>query len=816
METLPQTTETITIAELTERVAAHAHKDLTLLIEALSTQKNLTASERKRLLALYLNALKQRLLRLHVLVHWAPKNARVTLVAENAFEVLDRHLRAFERTANDLYHLHRRLLWATMPMFDISGAIDVICRKSYDCLPGSIADVGRKRSDYRSNRKLLISNEKEEKDDDDDDENDVVRRKGIVDDEEGEEEEEEEIKMMARRRCLDAKHALIIEKFALRRFPNEEDDRFRVFEVCEKSGKVKCGVENMYEMKIVLDDAPAEDKVLWTCTSVDVLCGERSMAAKEEEIRYKANFDEREKLIYFATMRAKGDGTDKNPPKGLVGMHESMMDAVTILICAKTLAQAGVLKEEIISNNNTNISPLVRAWKRRGKVVAEIVKHKGEVEGCAVIFWNSRKRLDVKFEVDKRKITASVVGIKRPQRDSEKDIETIVLENTREQIYFDNGMISLINALELASKTATVSCLKSIRDILLSKKQNNPPTALPAAAKTKAKAPASKKRKASAVEEEADIQEEEEEDDDEENIENNDESLKGISLNELVIIDDDDDDGKDLKTTTAKTHFSMTFDRDELDAKNSDLATVSANISVNKYTGIVECTFKACPDSVIDPDDADDIIATGAFSKKLENSLASASERNDPTQVAKVFLDFLPEMRKIVKIFIVRKYLQQKMTKKSNNNDISALFAPYAIMQLKETLETTRLISGTNVASVCPVGKSGKFACVWEDGSTMIIECHKRRSSIERWRIEKCSEITRDGETLNTLSSSIVNNAKNTVSVKGSTKRAKTESGSIEKTSFSSSAVNIIKGAKPLSIEALAAVAIKAVEDAQK
>ena len=66
----------------------------------------------------------------------------------------------------------------------------------------------------------------------------------------------------------------------------------------------------------------------------------------------------------------------------------------------------------------------------------------------------------MKFEVDKRKITASVVGIKRPQRDSEKDIETIVLENTREQIYFDNGMISLINAPCTRAKIALLYFLK--------------------------------------------------------------------------------------------------------------------------------------------------------------------------------------------------------------------------------------------------------------------------------------------------------------------------------------------------------------------
>ena len=118
---------------------------------------------------------------------------------------------------------------------------------------------------------------------------------------------------------------------------------------------------------------------------------------------------------------------------------------------------------------------------KKGKVVAEIVKHKGDVTGCAITLWNARKRLDVKFEVDKHKITASVVSVQKEKEKENKKDESAekatlpsaalkTFEDTREPIDFDNGTISLLNVLDLASKTATVSTLTSIRDFLVNSK----------------------------------------------------------------------------------------------------------------------------------------------------------------------------------------------------------------------------------------------------------------------------------------------------------------------------------------------------------
>ena len=786
MESLPQTAPTITVSELTERVVATSHKEFELLLNALAAGdgKQINAVEKKRALMHYLNALKQRLVRLHALVSWAPKNAKATLVAENACNALEGHLEQFRVTADTLHGVHSRLLWARAPMFDVSASFDVLCRGGFDCLDR-----------VEGIRKVAMVQKWKEQREKETKKNGRGAGNADLEEEEGKEDEEktEEDAELARRKTLDAKYALLVEKHALKRFPSMDGEKLTVFDVV--AGEVKCGVENMYEMTLVLDDAPTEEQVLWTCTGVDILCGEESMVASEENeddgkrkrVSYQATKEEVKSLTFNATMRAKGDGTEQHPARGILGAHEAMMDAVTRLICAKTLAQAGVLRD--LAEENGDKSAI--EWTRRGKVIAEIVKHKGDVTGCAVTLWNARKRLEVKFEVDKRRITASVVSVEKVKEKKEKKEETAVaeatlpsvafktFENTREPVEFDNGTISLLGALDHASKTATISTLTSIRDFLVSQ-QKAAVTAKKSPQKAKKATPAAtKKRKA------AGIEEGEEAGDEEENKDETAKSLSGVTISEI-----------DADALT----FSIDFDRDEVDKNNKELASVSATVSVNKYTGIVQCAFKATPDSIIDRDDIEDIICSGSFKQKLARCLESASETNDPQKVGSVFLEFLPEMRKIAKMFVVRKYLEPSMR---------ALFAPYSIEKLKETLETTRRIADTNIAAIIKTDddehlleKEGTFVCVWEDGATMTIKCAKRRSTLERWRVETCSEITRNGETLGGASDG------------AGTKRAKTTKGKAK--AAPSPAEGPFEGAATISIESLAKIATDAVKQALK
>ena len=788
MESLPRSAPTVTIRELTERVVSNSHREFELVLNALARNdgKAIGAVEKKRALMHYLNALKQRLVRLHALVAWAPKNAKATLVAENACNVLEEHAEQFRVSADTLYGLHQRLTWARAPMFDIPASFDVLCRGGFDCLDRvegirKVATMQKWKEEREKEKKKMRGGDEEMTD--------------VVDPVVQEQNEEE--KDLARRKTLDAKHALIVEKHVLKRFPiGEDNQKFKIFDVV--SGEVKCGVENMYEMTLVLDDAPTEEQVLWTCTGVEVLCGEDTMTAddndassKRKRIQYQATTEEIKSLTFNATMRAKGDGSEKNLARGILGAHEAMMDAVMRLICAKTLAQAGSLRDVAEANSDSRNNSAIE-WTRRGKVVAEIVKHKGDVSGCAVTLWNSRKRLDVKFEVDKRKITASVVSVQKEKKgesgEASAAIETPpvalkMFEDSRENVDFDNGTISLVDVLDRASKTATISTLTSIRDFLVKKQKVAVTPKKSPQRKKKATPAASKKRKAEAIEEE-----EKEEDGD-----NKTYSLAGVAFSEVEAVNE------------APT-FSIVFDRDEVDKNNKELASVSAIVSVNKYTGIVQCTFRATPESIIERDDVDDVICYRSFKHRLAKRLESASETNDPENVGLVFLELIPEMSKIAKMFIVRKYLDSH-----KHGSMRALPAPYSIEKLKETLETTRRLTGTNVAAVIKTDSDehllesdGIFVCVWEDGATMHIKCAKRRSTLERWRIASCSEITRNGETLECCDGI------------GGAKRSKTTKSAKTSAKTTTSTEGPFEGAATISIESLAKIALETVKEVLK
>ena len=238
--------------ELIERVCQTSHREFELLLNALSRNdgKSIAPIEKKRALVHHLNALKQRLIRAHALIAWAPKNAKATLVAENACNALDEHVEQFRTAADALHGMHQRLLWARAPMFDVSASFDVLCRGGFDCLD-RVEGIRK----VATMQKWKEEREKEM----------MMKKKGGASGDGGTEEKEEEKKKeeedeeeidLARRKTLDAKHALIVEKHALKRFPSMEGDddgkmKFTIFDVV--SGEVRCGVENMYEMTLVLD-----------------------------------------------------------------------------------------------------------------------------------------------------------------------------------------------------------------------------------------------------------------------------------------------------------------------------------------------------------------------------------------------------------------------------------------------------------------------------------------------------------------------------------------------------------------------------------
>jgi hypothetical protein len=84
----------------------------------------------------------------------------------------------------------------------------------------------------------------------------------------------------------------------------------------------------------------------------------------------------------------------------------------------------------------------------------------------------------------------------------------------------------------------------------------------------------------------------------------------------------------------------------------------------------------------------------------------------------------------------------------------------------------------------------------------MSVKCAKRRSTLERWRVDSCSEITRNGETLGGGGGG------------GSVKHAKTTKGKTKTTPSSSEGP--FEGAATISIESLSKIAADAVKRALK
>ncbi len=141
MQGLPRHTQTVKLGELVERVVCSAHDDLVHLASGASGRAE---TDRKRELARYLHTLRQRLTRLHVLAEWAPvqRRARIAILCGDMVGQLKQHDRAFADTADRLFGLHQQMGWARAPLFDLPGALDVLCNGKYSALhSASIAEV---------------------------------------------------------------------------------------------------------------------------------------------------------------------------------------------------------------------------------------------------------------------------------------------------------------------------------------------------------------------------------------------------------------------------------------------------------------------------------------------------------------------------------------------------------------------------------------------------------------------------------------------------------------------------------------------------
>jgi mediator of RNA polymerase II transcription subunit 14 len=131
METLPRHAPTTLIRDVVERVIQRAKAELDSLIESAPGRSE---HERRAELARYAHRTRQRLVRLAVVEKWATKSAKIATVATNAHLTLRAHEDAFVRIADGLFGLHQQLEWAKAPLWDLPGALDVMCNGNYSAL----------------------------------------------------------------------------------------------------------------------------------------------------------------------------------------------------------------------------------------------------------------------------------------------------------------------------------------------------------------------------------------------------------------------------------------------------------------------------------------------------------------------------------------------------------------------------------------------------------------------------------------------------------------------------------------------------------
>ena len=139
METLPKLAPTTTIADVVERVVQSA---MTELMRACESAPGRADFERRAELVRYAHRTRQRLTRALIAEKFAVKSAKIANVATNAHLALRGHEEAFARAADGMFHLHQQLEWAKAPLWDLPGALDVLCNGTYGGLPREISEIG--------------------------------------------------------------------------------------------------------------------------------------------------------------------------------------------------------------------------------------------------------------------------------------------------------------------------------------------------------------------------------------------------------------------------------------------------------------------------------------------------------------------------------------------------------------------------------------------------------------------------------------------------------------------------------------------------
>lgn len=381
METLPRHAPTTPIRDVVERVIQRAKAELDSLIESAPGRSE---HERRAELARYAHRTRQRLVRLAVVEKWATKSAKIATVATNAHLTLRAHEDAFVRIADGLFGLHQQLEWAKAPLWDLPGALDVMCNGNYSALSRAISEIGLKP------------------------------RTG----EEGEEEKETDEERERREAFEERYEAEMTERLVKSKTNGREsrDDHlqwpsesFKVMSI--SGGKVVVGEEGEYKATLTLGGPVAPGVTEqpryggWRVESIEILAGEPGK-------KFELNKAEERKLCDIACARMVGlapfgqtlaEDAPALVPEHLVGLHRVARDAVLMLSANSVLAQSQKLKESAEKSTTSR-------WSRNA-VKVEIVRGMaaGTLEGVRVTFWRDEDNaglMEISFDNEQSKMHA--------------------------------------------------------------------------------------------------------------------------------------------------------------------------------------------------------------------------------------------------------------------------------------------------------------------------------------------------------------------------------------------------------------------------
>ena len=418
METLPKLAPTTTLADVVERVVQRARMEMMQLCESAPGRADF---ERRAELARYAHRTRQRLTRALIAEKFAVKSAKIVNVATNAHLVLRGHEEAFARAADGLFHLHQQLEWAKAPLWDLPGALDVLCNGTYGGLPREISEIGARAPEASAEEGEAPAESEEE-------------REARLDVEARYEEEMTERLVRSKTYGCEARddHA---------EWPSE---KFKVFSIA--GGKTTVGVEGEYRATLTLGGpvAPnAEEQPRyggWRVESIELLAGDL-------DGKFELNKAEARKLADIACASMVGmlpfgqkPAEDAPPlePRHIKGLHSTASDAVLMKCATAILTQAGVLKD--VAERAASVS---KRWSRNSLKV-EIVKGEGAgiLKGLRVAYWRDASEgnpgvLDVSFNPEESDLRVKTQSPGEdefndlPINHERVDLEAILLEGIR-------------------------------------------------------------------------------------------------------------------------------------------------------------------------------------------------------------------------------------------------------------------------------------------------------------------------------------------------------------------------------------------------